>query len=118
VAACAAVLAGVGAVRLGAVPADLRLPGLARGTAHIRFETLAGTEIHIDGGPSFSMPGAGSLELAPGVHTLTFWHPELGTSERRIEVAAGDERLVANVFESKAEIDGFSSPVPLHVIGR
>jgi serine/threonine-protein kinase len=101
-AACAAVLGGVGAVRLDAVPADLLPPVPSRRAAHIRFETAPRTEIRIDGGPTFSMPRAGSLELAPGVHSVSFWHPEFGSAERRIEVAAGEVRLVARVFETNA----------------
>jgi hypothetical protein len=101
-AACAAVLGGVGAVRLDAVPADLLPPVPSRRAAHIRFETAPRTEIRIDGGPTFSMPRAGSLELAPGVHSVSFWHPEFGSAERRIEVAAGEVRLVAHVFETNA----------------
>jgi len=103
IAGCTAVLAGIGAVRFGAVPADLRLPGIWPGVAHVRFEAAPRTEIRIDGGPAFQTPQTDPIELAPGVHHVSFRHPELGISERRIEVAAGGEQIVAHVFGTSAE---------------
>jgi serine/threonine protein kinase len=101
--ACAVVLVGIGAVRLGVLPADLSLPGMAPEVARVRFEAVPRTEVRVDGGMPFRMPRSGPVELAPGVHHVVFQHPELGSVERRIEVTAGEERTVAHVFETPAE---------------
>jgi serine/threonine-protein kinase len=103
VAACAVVLGGIGAVQLGALPADFVIPGILPRTARVRFEAAPRTEIRIDGGPGFRTPRTGPIELSPGVHHVVFRHPELGTSERRIELAAGEERLVSHVFETHTD---------------
>jgi len=102
-AACAVVLVGIGAVRLGVLPADLPLPWMAPEVARVRFEAVPRTEVRVDGGAPFRMPRSGPVVLAPGVHHVVFRHPELGSVERRIEVAAGEERTVAHVFETPAE---------------
>ena len=101
--ACAAVLVGIGAVRLGVLPVDLPLPGMAQEVARVRFEAAPRTEVRIDGGVPFQTPRSRAVEIAPGVHHVVFRHPELGIAERRIEVAAGEERIVAHVFETPAE---------------
>jgi serine/threonine-protein kinase len=101
-AACAVVVAGIDAVRLGVLPGDLPIPGMAREVARVRFEAVARTEVRVDGGAPFRMPRSGPVELAPGVHHVVFRHPELGSAERRIEVAAGEERTVSHVFETAA----------------
>jgi hypothetical protein len=102
-AACAVVLVGIGAVRLGVLPANLPLPGMAPEVARVRFEAVPRTEVRVDGGVPFRMPRSGPVELAPGVHHVVFRHPQLGSVERRIEVTAGEERTVAHVFETPAE---------------
>jgi serine/threonine-protein kinase len=102
-AACAAVLAGIGAVRIGELPVDLPLPGMAPEVARVRFEAAPRTEVRIDGEVSFRTPRFDPVEIAPGVHRVVFRHPELGIAERRIEVAAGEERIVAHVFDRPAE---------------
>jgi hypothetical protein len=102
-AACAVVLVGIGAIRLGVLPADLPLPWMAPEVARVRFEAVPRTEVRVDGGAPFRMPRSGPVVLAPGVHHVVFRHPELGSVERRIEVAAGEERTVAHVFETPAE---------------
>jgi len=102
-ATCAAVLAGADAVRLGVIPTDLTLPGMTPEMARVRFEAVPRTEVRIDDGVPFRMPRSGPVELPPGVHHVVFRHPELGSAERRIEVAAGEERIVAHVFETPAE---------------
>ena len=102
-ATCAAVLAGADAVRLGVIPRDLTLPGMTPEMARVRFEAVPRTEVRIDGGVPFRMPRSGPVELSPGVHHVVFEHPELGSAERRIEVAAGEEQIVAHVFETPAE---------------
>jgi hypothetical protein len=71
--------------------------------ARVRFEAVPRTEVRVDGGMSFRTPRSGPVELAPGVHHVVFRHPELGSAERRIEVAAGEERTVSHVFETPAE---------------
>jgi serine/threonine protein kinase len=102
-AACAVVLGGIGAVRLGVLPAELRLPGMTSEVARVRFEAAPRTEVRIDGGAPFRVPRSGPVELAPGVHHVVFRHPELGSAERQIEVAAGEERTVAHVFEAPSK---------------
>jgi serine/threonine-protein kinase len=103
VAACAAVLVGIGAIRFGVLPTDLPLPGMAPKVAHLRFEAAPRTQVRIDGGAPFRTPRSAPVEIAPGVHTVVFRHPELGSAEHRIEVEAGEERVVAHVFETPAE---------------
>ena len=103
VAACAAVLVGIGAIRFGVLPTDLPPPGMAPKVARLRFEAAPRTEVRIDGGVPFRTPRPAPVEIAPGVHTVVFRHPELGRAEHRIEVAAGEERVVAHVFETPAE---------------
>jgi hypothetical protein len=76
---------------------------MAPKVAHLRFEAAPRTEVRIDGGTPFRTPRTAPVEIAPGVHTVVFRHPELGSAEHRIEVAAGEERVVAHVFETPAE---------------
>jgi serine/threonine-protein kinase len=101
-AACAAVAAGIDAVRLGVLPVGLPIPGMAREVARVRFEVVDRTEVRVDGGAPFRMPRSGPVELAPGVHHVVFRHPEFGSAERQIEVEAGEERTVSHVFETPA----------------
>ncbi|MFQ5418329.1 MAG: serine/threonine-protein kinase [Myxococcota bacterium] len=106
-AACAAVLAGAGAIHVaGVVP-----PG-ANAPARVRVEATPGTLIRVDGGAAFGTPQAGFLELPPGLHHIEFRHPEFGPARREISLAAGEERVVHHDYESADDRGGPSEPAP------
>jgi hypothetical protein len=66
--------------------------------AVVRFETPPRTEIRIDDGAPIGR--SEPVALPPGTHRVVFEHPRLGRAERTLDVEAGEERLVKNVFET------------------
>ncbi|UCE85087.1 MAG: serine/threonine protein kinase [Deltaproteobacteria bacterium] len=82
-----------------ALPA-FRLPlGLGGETpARIRIDVEPWAEVRIDGGAPILTPQARPIEVAAGTHRIVFAHPELGSAERVLELAPGEQRFVTHVF--------------------
>ena len=79
--------------------------------AWIHIDAPARTEVRIDGGVSFRAPQEGLLRVTPGAHHVTFSHPVWGTAERRIEIAAGEQRRVRHSFDMRAPFGVDSVPL-------
>jgi tRNA A-37 threonylcarbamoyl transferase component Bud32 len=104
---CAIVLAGVGLVRIGdfPTPAVSELAGITRNEAgaRLRLRVDPETEVRIDDGPVLVVPADGAIAIAPGSHRVSFRHPELGRSVRRIVVARGEELGLEAIYASQPE---------------
>jgi hypothetical protein len=103
VAASVVVLVGAGLVQVGEFPLADAMPVAGEPLARVRFRVDPATEVRIDGGPALRVPAGDAVDLEPGNHRVSFRHPELGTSERRIIVVRGEELTLEPIYASRSE---------------
>jgi serine/threonine-protein kinase len=76
-----------------ATPSAARDNRRAGGNASLRIQIHPWAEVWLDG-KALGMTPLRSVEVSPGPHTLLAKHPDLGTKSMKINVAAGESRLV------------------------
>jgi serine/threonine protein kinase len=89
-----AMLLGLGVVRATDGAAEQIAPQVEgplgpASPGYVRFLATPWAHVAIDGQPTGTTPMARAVPLAPGVHFVTFTHPNATTQTRRVSVAAG-----------------------------
>lgn len=68
-------------------------PTRGGGTATLNMHSVPVSEVVLDGKPLGSTPKMG-VPVAPGSHSITFVHPDLGRQTATLTVKAGETRTI------------------------